>query len=372
MRFNVLDSFRGLCALFVVVFHAPFLWHGSDNEFVKHSYLFVDFFFVLSGFVITFAYEDRLDSCRQVTRFIFRRIGRLWPLHVFILGLFVGIELLKLILIATTSYSPQAAPFAGANSIPAIFSHLLFLHSLNVHDSTTWNVPSWSISAEFYTYIVFAAVCLFVVQKRAFVFALLCGFACLGLYMWSDSYIGATHDYGFLRCVYGFLIGVFAYKLHLLINEKIQEVKSCSIVNGVELAAFFSIFVFVSLLQNSAVSLLAPFFFAFIVVVFSFEKGVVSKAMNTGPMVFIGMLSYSIYMVHAFVNVVIHRVSYLMEFKLGLHIHSVVNKSLLDFGNIFLMDMVLFMYLICIVLFSWATYSFVELPGKKFFYSRMS
>ncbi len=74
---------RGICALAVAIFHYSFVMKTEiiQNAILSNSYLFVDFFFVLSGFVVCHAYRSRLDSPRKVGGFVLRRFGRLWPLH---------------------------------------------------------------------------------------------------------------------------------------------------------------------------------------------------------------------------------------------------------------------------------------------------
>ena len=54
-RFEALDSLRGVCAVLVVMFHMPVASHWRTWDFIQHAYLFVDYFFVLSGFVIAHA-----------------------------------------------------------------------------------------------------------------------------------------------------------------------------------------------------------------------------------------------------------------------------------------------------------------------------
>jgi len=150
-HFEALDGWRGVCACFVVLFH----FHGYSPLFAwplaRHGFLFVDFFFVLSGFVIAWNYEKRLDSAPAVKRFLVLRLGRVYPLHAFMLLCFVAYELGWLL------WGPAGtALFTGGSKPSAIASNLLLLQSLHVHDGLTWNGPSWSISAEFWTYVLFA------------------------------------------------------------------------------------------------------------------------------------------------------------------------------------------------------------------------
>ena len=73
VRFEVLDAWRGIAALMVAVFHFNALHHAAYMPFVRNSYLFVDFFFVLSGFVIAHAYAERLTSGEAIVVFVIDR-----------------------------------------------------------------------------------------------------------------------------------------------------------------------------------------------------------------------------------------------------------------------------------------------------------
>jgi peptidoglycan/LPS O-acetylase OafA/YrhL len=85
VRFETLDSWRGICALLVAVFHMPLAGALAGNQFIRGSYLFVDFFFVLSGFVIAHAYGAKLTRGEGLAKFMVTRFGRLFPLHAFML-----------------------------------------------------------------------------------------------------------------------------------------------------------------------------------------------------------------------------------------------------------------------------------------------
>jgi peptidoglycan/LPS O-acetylase OafA/YrhL len=83
-RFLVLDSWRGICAVGVAIFHMNFAGPTLPSPSFK-GYLFVDYFFVLSGFVISAAYFERLSDRAALVHFIIRRFGRIYPVHLMIL-----------------------------------------------------------------------------------------------------------------------------------------------------------------------------------------------------------------------------------------------------------------------------------------------
>src|SRR5690606_39856368 len=98
----------------------PVASHWRDWGFIQHSYLFVDYFFVLSGFVIAHAYAGRLATARDGRRFMVRRLGRVWPLHVLVLAAFIGLELARALF-----HFDCVTPFTGDRSVEAIFTNLL-------------------------------------------------------------------------------------------------------------------------------------------------------------------------------------------------------------------------------------------------------
>ena len=124
----------------------------------------VDFFFALSGFVIALNYQERLSSFDDVVTFQRRRFFRLYPLHVLMLALFIGIEIAKY---AAENIAGLAAnnPAFSTNDANAFFSHLFLMQGL-FGDGLTWNHPSWSVSTEFFTYIIFAVLTLTLAKRR--------------------------------------------------------------------------------------------------------------------------------------------------------------------------------------------------------------
>src|SRR6187551_2944695 len=88
-HFEILDGLRGIAALAVVVFHfMEWIFTDSSKNFIGHGFLAVDFFFCLSGFVIGYAYGDRVERI-GVLEFFKSRLIRLHPLIIFgtVLGL---------------------------------------------------------------------------------------------------------------------------------------------------------------------------------------------------------------------------------------------------------------------------------------------
>ncbi len=81
-RYDILDGLRGVAAIMLVIYHICEPHWGLTTQPVAHGYMVVDFFFVLSGFVIGYAYDDRWDKGLSLKAFLKRRIARLHPMVV--------------------------------------------------------------------------------------------------------------------------------------------------------------------------------------------------------------------------------------------------------------------------------------------------
>src|SRR5580700_3165978 len=94
-KIQELESIRGLAAMLVVFYHTP-RWNPLCNIGIfNNGYIMVDLFFVLSGFVIYSAYAQKINSRPDLGRFQFLRFGRLYPVHITFLFVFLAIELAK-------------------------------------------------------------------------------------------------------------------------------------------------------------------------------------------------------------------------------------------------------------------------------------
>jgi hypothetical protein len=301
IHFGVLDSWRGVAALLVALFHLNILSPIYSLHFVRNSYLFVDFFFVLSGFVISYSYGDRLGTLEGAGRFMMRRLGRLWPLHAVVLAAFVVVEGGRAISTARGA-SFVNPPFTGATSFHSILTNLLLGQSLGIEGQLTWNPPSWSICAEFWTYLIFASALLAgATWLRRIRFAtefllvvLLIGSAGI-LVLFARHGIDATYDLGIIRCIYGFVVGHLTYRLWQATSG--VRLKTALL----EVVVVIAVAVYVSLAGRTFYSFLAPLMFAAVVFVFAFEQGPISGLMLNRGSVWLGRISYSIYMWQAFI-----------------------------------------------------------------------
>ncbi|RYG07826.1 MAG: acyltransferase, partial [Caulobacteraceae bacterium] len=269
-RFDVLDALRGLCALLVVFFHLPVSSHLHPLALFRHGYLFVDFFFVLSGFVIAHAYGGRLGSVKDLGPFLIKRLGRVWPLHAVMLAAFVGLELCRL-----WFHFDAATPFARDRSVEALVTNLLLIQSFNIHPYLTWNGPAWSISVEMGAYVVFAAIMVLAPRRFTAISLLLIVAGALIVLTQSTRFMNTTYNFGFPRAVYGFFLGCLVHRIWLMKPPTFAPV----VAGWLQLICLVVVGAYVSYAQGPW-TVAAPLFFAVSIWIFAEERGLVSRILS--------------------------------------------------------------------------------------------
>jgi peptidoglycan/LPS O-acetylase OafA/YrhL len=304
-RFKVLDIFRGLFASFVFLFHlSPFAdTPVLDNGFTRNADMFVDFFFVLSGFVIANGYEGLRDM-GGFRRFYRKRFFRIYPLHIIVLLLFLLVEAAKHLLAERVHVNNLDNP---ANSAVSFLSNVLLLHSTPVFGikDVSWNIASWSISAEMIAYLLFGLVAVAIhksglFRSRAVVYTVILLAATAVLVMLTGGYgLNYTFNYGFLRGIIGFFAGVICFGVYQTGFARTERLKTVyfSIAELLILAITAACICSGERMKQMGL-LYVPLYFCSIYI-FSFEKGIVSKWLLRPALLHeLGAYSYSIYMLH--------------------------------------------------------------------------
>lgn len=367
MRFRALDGFRGLCALLVALYHFPVRNHLLGPQFfLPNAQMLMDFFFVLSGFLIAGAYGERLKTLSDVGGFARARFARLWPLHAAMLAVFVLIEGLKAVLAPHMGMQP---PFSGAKPVIGVLTNLFLIHSLHVHPLLTWNAPSWTVSVEFYTYLLFAALVV-AWPKRPILGALvMAAVGAAGVVLIARK-LDATYDYGLFRCFFGFFCGVLTWRLWKAAPGLLRD--RTKLATGLELVATVGVFAYIAVLGGAPFGYAGPLVFSAFIWLYACEGGGVTRRMAWPPFVRLGEISYSIYLVHFPLIVVIT-----LSLRLFEHVTR-VNFETLGFAGIdqmsfvygpnkWVMDGVMLVYLAVVIAVATQTYKYIEEPGRRLF-----
>ncbi|MCR9124049.1 MAG: acyltransferase [Phyllobacteriaceae bacterium] len=141
---------RLLAAMLVMAYHfshaAPHA--GSLIMWFEHMNPLLDMFFVLSGFLIYERYHDRVLTRGAYGHFVLRRLSRLYPLHLATLGFFVAVGL------AAHAGLIQAGSIDTRYDMGQLLTNLFLLQAWGVHDTLTFNYVSWSLSGEWFAYLL--------------------------------------------------------------------------------------------------------------------------------------------------------------------------------------------------------------------------
>jgi len=353
-RFDVLDALRGICAVLVVLYHFSSNGYIARVPVVQNGWLFVDYFFVLSGFVITHSYFTRLTGGEvSLGRFMGLRLGRIYPLHLFVLIAFISLELLLVLGGDTIARYVSRAPFSGSRAVEALIQNLFLFQTFGIGKGEGWNIPAWSIAAEIWTYLLFALVFVFAKGRSTIVSIILAIAAAIVLMSCSDD-LHVTFNGGILRCIFGFGIGVVTYQAFRRFGTSRGQ-GSMS-----ELGALGITIAFVSL-AGGALTFLAPVVFAGMIFVLASQNGVVSRVLQRRAFQFLGMTSYSIYMIHMFVQ---GRFGELLQITKVVAIQvDPQGRTLLEAAPL-VSDALTVVMLGLVVGGAYITYRLVELPGQ--------
>lgn len=158
-RYEILDGLRGVAALIVVAFHLFETYsEGPAFQILNHGYLAVDFFFVLSGFVIGYAYDDRWGKM-SLGAFFKRRLVRLHPMVV--MGALIGALLFYF---GACEVFPKIAATPWWQVLLIFLLACTMLPASRAWDIRGWgetcpvNGPSWSLFYEYIANILYALV----------------------------------------------------------------------------------------------------------------------------------------------------------------------------------------------------------------------
>lgn len=342
--------------------------HVFELSIVRNASLFVDFFFVLSGFVLSHAYADSLHKGMSLSGYIIRRIGRLWPLHIAVILYLIGDEFHTMSLVNSGQLSERPLfSIENARGIKLLVENIFLVQAVGFERLVGWNGPSWSISAEMWVCTLFAAICVCFSRRQTTIIASwLVVIAMLVLCFFAPTYMASSVVFAIPKCMAGFFTGYLVYQfrskypVEKLPNGTCAEVATLALVIG-----YLSV---INVELSDPLTMLAPPLFAVVVWVFSFEAGAISRFLRMRPMLWLGTLSYSIYMVHDVISN-----------QLGAYVRGcIVDKAIPGcerFAVIsqafqetrYFADVVAVVYLLMVVAVSFMTYWLIENPGRKGF-----
>ena len=323
-----LTSIRGVAALWIVGHHwfSHVVW---VQGFFGPAYAAVDIFFILSGLILTLVHSDLRISGSMM--FFVKRALRIYPLHL--------LSLTFLILVVTW---PQwtVGTLRSINWPEQLCSILLIHPFLNVTPMS--NPPSWSIGVELVCYLAFplAIWALRGIVSRVMAVALVI-LLLYGEYLILRTYLGDTHGIGAIaKGLGGFGLGMALGRLHVLHTR--MSVGWSVILEGIGLVGALA-----ALWSGSPT--LIPVSAALMLFGLAYDKGLIAALLRYSTFVWLGRISFSVYLLHYPVTVAADRIIPIDLFPFG-HTGPALRWAVL---------------LIVLLALSTVTYHFIEMPGRR-------
>jgi peptidoglycan/LPS O-acetylase OafA/YrhL len=345
---NYLTSLRGIAALLVVLFHIKLYLADIAPArplvpLLSHGYLAVDFFLVLSGFIMAYKYHDtfRTQVGTHFFDFLAKRIARIFPLHAFVMLAYIAIP----VTLYATGREYDQSQFGLYQFVNKFL--LVDLWTFDQISWKSWNVPSWTISAELLAYVLFPLLMFQFQRFRGWLLPILLAGACLALAfayrMRECSNLGeCIGQLGLFRCLMEFALGIgvyLRYRSTTRISARAFAAITCAALTAY--AAFA--------LSPVANYWYVPALFAVLLYGTLGFTSVAHRVLEIRPLVFLGDISYSVYLTHVLIAEVV--------FRVFVPARSVAAGPWVVMG-----------YLAVTLLFSTLTYLLVEKPARHRLY----
>jgi peptidoglycan/LPS O-acetylase OafA/YrhL len=275
--------------------------------FFEKCWIWVDFFFVLSGFILTHVYGEVFgEGVKRPAywKYLRARFARVYPLHFFTLlwALAAG-----MLILAGPEKDPRwANVFRQIFDIRGFPACVFLVQAMHLFATPPMNTPSWSLSTEWWMYLLFPSMMPFLAvsggRMRRFIWLL--GIAGLYIFVryrlasqfglpisrWQPSTLNTNNDYAFPRCMAGFMLGMITYRWYQLrAGRRLlqRDVLFWTILLALVLSLHFDVNELITVALFPALILAA-----------AYNGSAPRRLLSTRPAQRLGDWSFSIYMVH--------------------------------------------------------------------------
>ncbi len=350
-----LTSLRFFFALMVFFHHVSFVTKG-DSVFLKKLYqnvlsegfIGVNFFFILSGFILTYNYQEKFRRGLVGKRkFWVARFARIYPLHLLTLLLSVPI-LCKKIWIGNKI-------FWGIRFLAHLFLVQSFIPIKSVY--LNFNRPAWSISDEAFFYFVFPFLIGWMIKKDGHVKLgwTLLGLSGIPLLMWlvpENLYHPVFYVNPLIRLA-DFALGILLFNFY----KNNQNQVTATYASAIELLAVLLLIVFFMghtfIPEVLRYSVYYWFPMGFLIVVLSYQKGMVSKVLSNRHLLLLGEVSFGFYMFH----------------HLVIKYYELINQQFFNIQNDYLSIGIIF---VATILVSYLSYFYFEKKANRYLKNKLT
>jgi peptidoglycan/LPS O-acetylase OafA/YrhL len=317
---------------------------------------------------MSYVYGSRFtNQVRMVDfkKFTIARFSRVYPLHfatlvliIFILFFFGRIGVPKMTILQVD------------NNAWSVVTNLLLIHSMNVHNWFTWVHASWSISTEWWAYMIFPFLVSFFFRLNSFGRVMIClacfvGYFCIMFFLYpivkvppelsfiqlhrSDWSINVAYQYGIVRCLCGFILGMMMHQAFIVGWGK-KILGNGWVMILLALASFTS-------MHFNLPDIITVTFFPFLLLCGAYGSVGINRLFSTAPFQRLGDWSFSIYLVHQPILIsIFFTLDYLNPPNPN---QQPPRPSLLIAWSLALLFVVLILFV------SYLSYRFVENPARK-------
>ena len=335
MFYNKLEALRGIFAVLIILAHSPFHLTGKEFQTSLNAYLIVDCFFILSGWTMSLGYQEKISNGMGLIKYLYVRLARFYPVHIFMIILWS---------IYCFIYWPDE--YLTINIVDkylnGFFLNTLLLQNF-INYSPKINYPAWTVSAEFFMYIIFFLSTKYIDKKHSILFPLIISIIFYSyLFYLPGVSINGAESIGFYRCIAGFYLGVSLYRF----GDKydLSKISGNLIEISIVVILYFSIMFGDQFTFAIIISLLM--FLLLVIVCTNKNSGIIGWFFERKIFLFLGAISYSIYINH------------MLVIKL-LSPYFVLN------GGVYYAAQVNIIFIIFTLLLSMLTFYLIEKPCRK-------
>lgn len=310
---------RGLGVIGVMMNHFVIV---ADNAAMSDVYpnfgLILDLFFIMSGFIMSYLYFENFSTGFRKERFgkfLWARFARTYPLHIFALVAIIVMAVIKTQLPGLTASPPTPVFHIGqAHDLDTPFTlltNIFLVHAWGLSDELSWNYPSWALSAEFSAYLLFPLMCLMIGRLPRVGPFILMGLA-LVIYVAIHARLGSLNvpgNDGAIRCIPGFAFGAAAY--HLSSGIRNVSTPRLHVLQGLALVGAIGLMIY------SGNQIIPIFALALLLIVTSENRGWLTAVLNWSPIRYLGIISYTVYVMHIVASKIFSPVSNVLTGRFG-------------------------------------------------------
>jgi peptidoglycan/LPS O-acetylase OafA/YrhL len=297
-----LTGIRALAAFWVVSIHLQPWLHTIPSlkaltPFFESGAVGVDIFFVLSGFILFYNYSNKLSKfvLSEYLKFIGLRFSRIFPVHLFTL---------LLLLVMVLIFGPLGEPklYTYTDFVRNLF--LVHAWAVPLFNATgSWNFPSWSISAEWFAYLLFPLflwISLRVRRQVVFPLIVISLILLLGLVYMASKFNALPTTY-LIRIIFEFLIGCLVCRIFSFGYANHLNWGTISICSATGLLLFSYV------LQVFHISeLLAVPFGVLLIWSLAYGEGPLVRLLSGSVLLYLGRASFAVYMLHGIIVAFLH------------------------------------------------------------------